>query len=102
MATPLLSDEQARLAASLGESHFREYKSGLHGEPGKKANRPVREICRDIGEALVAFANADGGELLVGVEDSGEVTGLDTFQAAELSTLESGSRTHVHPTTPLG
>ena len=29
----------------------------------------VASICRDIGEALVSFANADGGELLGGVED---------------------------------
>ena len=30
----------------------------------------------DIIDAVVAFANADGGELYLGVEDSGEITGL--------------------------
>ena len=30
----------------------------------------------DIIDAVVAFANTDGGELYLGVEDSGEVTGL--------------------------
>ncbi len=65
---------QNTLAA--GESHFREFKSALRGVPGQKTPRPTNEICNDIAEALVAFANADGGELLIGVEDNGEVTGI--------------------------
>jgi ATP-dependent DNA helicase RecG len=77
--SPLLTSERAQLSASLGESHFREYKSGLHGVAGAKVKRPNPDICRDIASTLVAFANADGGELLVGVEDSGEVSGLSDF-----------------------
>lgn len=61
---------------SAGESHFREFKSALRGAPGQKSPRPVKEICDDIAEALVAFSNADGGELLVGVEDNGDVSGV--------------------------
>ena len=61
---------------SAGESHFREFKSALKGAPGQKTPRPVKEICDDIAEALVAFANADGGELLIGVEDDGSITGI--------------------------
>ncbi len=30
---------------------------------------------RDLLEALVAFANTEGGDLYLGIEDSGEVTG---------------------------
>ena len=30
----------------------------------------------DIIDAVVAFANTDGGELYLGVEDDGEITGL--------------------------
>src|SRR5262245_53391774 len=84
---PLLVADRATLSASLGESHFREYKSGLHGQPGAKKKRPVPDVCRDIASTLVAFANADGGELLVGVEDTSEVTGLDDFGEEELSAL---------------
>ena len=62
-------DERARTAISLGESHFREFKSALQGPPGSKTARETKSIGKDIGEALVAFANADGGELLIGVED---------------------------------
>ena len=65
---------QNTLAA--GKSHFREFKSALRGASGQKTPRPTNEICNDIAEALVAFANADGGELLIGVEDNGEVTGI--------------------------
>jgi ATP-dependent DNA helicase RecG len=79
MLIPLLTEDRARLSASLGESHFREFKSGLHGAPGNKAKRPNTEICRDVAMTLVAFANADGGELLIGVEDTGEISGLNDF-----------------------
>lgn len=32
---------------------------------------------RDLATTLIAFANADGGRLLIGVEDDGSVSGLD-------------------------
>ncbi|NJL76646.1 MAG: hypothetical protein HC892_18135 [Saprospiraceae bacterium] len=38
----------------------------MEGKPGSKKPRLVKKICEDIGEALVAFANTDGGELVVG------------------------------------
>jgi ATP-dependent DNA helicase RecG len=99
-AAPLLTAERAQLSASLGESHFREYKSGLHGAPNTKVNRPITDICRDISSTLVAFANADGGELLVGVEDSGEVSGLNGLTDVNLSQLLAAPKTHVHADTP--
>ncbi|PTQ84182.1 putative DNA-binding protein [Trichococcus patagoniensis] len=36
---------------------------------------------RDIIKHIVAFANADGGNLVIGIEDNGEITGFD-FQGA--------------------
>src|SRR5258706_12014071 len=94
-------EERARTAISLGESHFREFKSVLHGTPGHKSVRDSKSVCRDIAEALVAFANADGGELLVGVEDNGEVTGLDSASASYIELLERAPTSHVHQKTPL-
>lgn len=94
-------DDRARLAISLGESHFREFKSALHGPPGQKTPRDPKSICKDIGEALVAFANADGGELLVGVEDNCEVTGIDCFNSSRVETFEQAVITQVHAKTPL-
>lgn len=94
-------EERARTAISLGESHFREFKSVLHGTIGQKQPRDSKSVCKDIGEALVAFANADGGELLVGVEDNGEVTGIDTTSASYIEQLEKAPASHVHHKTPL-
>lgn len=97
---PLLLKERVELATRIGESHYREFKSALEGLPGEKRKRPVREICTDIAKTLVAFANADGGELFVGVEDDGQVTGI-AHAAEELEQMKLAYRTHVHADTPL-
>jgi ATP-dependent DNA helicase RecG len=94
-------EERARTAISLGESHFREFKSALEGPPGAKTPRAPKAMSRDIGEALVAFANADGGELLIGVEDDGTITGIDMLSTATIEVLTDAPRTHVHTKTPL-
>ncbi|HEX4610436.1 MAG TPA: ATP-binding protein, partial [Urbifossiella sp.] len=93
--------ERAKTAITLGESHFREFKSALEGPPGSKQKRPAKDIATNIAQTLVAFANADGGELLVGVEDAGTVTGLPGFTEAELHLLENAVVARVHPDTPL-
>lgn len=93
--------ERARTAIGLGESHFREFKSALEGAPGKKVPRDIKAICRDIGETLVAFANADGGELLIGVEDDGTVTGIDPLSQKLIEALENAPTIYVHSKTPL-
>lgn len=98
---PLNIADQIAIAVSLAEGQFREFKSSLSGPPGAKTNRPVRDICKDIGEALVAFANADGGELIVGVEDDGHITGNSGFSEQDMAKLRDAPRTHVHPDTPL-
>lgn len=93
--------ERARVAISLGESHFREFKSALEGRPGEKIKRATKDIATNISQTLVAFANADGGELLVGVEDNGEITGLNEFTESELLQLEQSPVSRVHQDTPL-
>ncbi|WP_412502709.1 ATP-binding protein [Shewanella chilikensis] len=98
---PLVIEERAKTAIELGESHFREFKSALHGEPCNKQRRPMNDIATNIAQTLVAFANADGGELLVGVEDNGDITGLDNFSDSDLSKLEGAPTTRVHKDTPL-
>lgn len=39
--------------------------------------RPARAVARDVAETLGAMANADGGALVIGVEDDGTVSGVD-------------------------
>lgn len=101
MDAPLRLLDRVVTGIELGESHFREFKSALDGpRNGAPRRRDVRSICRDIAEVLVAFANADGGELLVGVEDDGEVTGVP-HSDQDLVVLRDAPRTHVHAETPL-
>jgi ATP-dependent DNA helicase RecG len=97
----IATTERAKTAIELGESHFREFKSALEGRPGEKKKRAAKEIATDIAQTLVAFANADGGELLVGVEDSGDVTGLPNFSPGEWDILERAPIERVHKNTPL-
>lgn len=84
----------------LGESHFREFKSALHGPDDKKRRRKVSLVAADIGETLVAFANADGGTLIVGAEDDGTISGIPYAQD-EVEVLRKAPNTHVYKDTPL-
>ncbi|MEO0897148.1 MAG: ATP-binding protein [Bacteroidota bacterium] len=61
---------------ALGESHFREFKSAYQGPTFNKTAGSVKELTKYVAEALVAFANADGGSILIGVEDDGTITGI--------------------------
>jgi len=97
----LLLEERVRTASKLGESQFREYKSALAGRPGEKALRPRKDIAKDICSTLVGFANADGGELLVGVEDDGTLTGLGEADHGAIEYLMGCYRDGVHHSTPL-
>jgi ATP-dependent DNA helicase RecG len=92
--------ERLQIALELGESHYREFKSGLQGPPDRKVNRDTKDVCEDIARTLVAFANADGGELLVGIEDSGVVSGLN-YSDDKLTQLLDAPKNNVHKNTPL-
>jgi len=92
--------ERVEIAIETGESHFREFKSALEGDAGGKKSRPVKEICKDIAKTLVGFSNADGGELIVGVEDDSTVTGVP-HSSNEIDKLLDSPNTHIHPKTPL-
>ncbi len=95
MSDTLLLQERIKNTILLGESHFREFKSAVEGPPDNKKPGNVKNICRYIGEALVAFANADGGELLVGVEDDGTVTGIP-HKEPDIEKMRSAHVTHIH------
>jgi ATP-dependent DNA helicase RecG len=100
MAELLDLAERVTLAIRIGESHFREFKSAQEGPPGAKVSRPTRDVAIDIARTLVGFANADGGELLVGVEDDGTVTGI-SYSDADIDALLRAPISHVHADTPL-
>ena len=76
MSDILTLQERVKNNIPIGEGHYREFKSAYEGVPNNKKPGNVKNLCRYIAEALMAFANADGGELLIGVEDDGNITGV--------------------------
>jgi ATP-dependent DNA helicase RecG len=92
----LILQERIKNTILLGESHFREFKSAFEGQPNHKKQGNVKNLCRYIGEGLVAFANADGGELLIGVEDDGSITGIP-HKESEIQNMLSAPKTHIYP-----
>jgi len=91
----LLLADKVRNTLILGESHFREFKSALEGRPGNKKPRLTKSICADIGEALVSFSNADGGAVLIGVEDDGTITGIP-HKEEEIQIMLLAINSHVY------
>lgn len=41
--------------------------------------KSARKDTKGLSNHIVAFANADGGTLVIGVEDNGEITGIDAY-----------------------
>jgi len=70
-----MSREDLPALLSMPEGQYFERKSLWHGPPGVKRLRDRREVRDEIAYHVAAFANADGGTLLVGVEDDGIPTG---------------------------
>lgn len=92
--------ERVEIAIELGESYYREFKSGFEGPPNNKKPREIKDICYNIGKELVAFANADGGELFIGIEDNNVVTGLPHSEE-KLNVILNASTNYVLRDTPL-
>ena len=76
------------------EGQFFERKSCFDRFKGKL--RPVRAVARDVAETIAAMANADGGALVLGVEDEGAVSGVD-YPEDRLRVLRAATKTHIRP-----
>lgn len=94
MSDVLILKERIKNSVLVGESDFREFKSAWEGKPGNKKPRLVKKICEDIAEALVAFSNTDGGELVIGVEDDTTITGVPHSEE-EIEMMLNAVHTHV-------
>lgn len=92
--------ERIDIAIEIGESYYREFKSALEGPQGQKTARDIKEVCYDIGKTLVAFANADGGELFIGIEDNNTISGLP-YSDEKNSIILKAAETNVLTKTPL-
>ena len=76
------SDEEIRHQLQLGEDSTWEFKAVEFA--GNRPRSPSRD---DLADEIAAFANADGGVLLCGVTDDGEVHGMSREQIVELDSL---------------
>jgi len=73
--TPLLTPTELRTVLSRGEGQFVEFKSAWDRITPPRKPLARRALRHRIADAVAAFANADGGLLLVGVDDDGTATG---------------------------
>jgi predicted HTH transcriptional regulator len=73
------SDEEILLHMRLGEDSHWEFKEIVF--TGSKPKSPSRD---DLADEIAAFANTDGGVVLCGVTDSGDVQGMSREQMDEL------------------
>ena len=76
------SDEEIKRHIRLGEDSHWEFKEIVFA--GNVPKGPRRD---DLADELAAFANTDGGVLLCGVTDSGDVQGMSREQMDELEQL---------------
>ena len=78
----MYSDEEIRSQLQLAEDSTCEFKAIEFG--GNRPRSPNRE---DLADEIAAFANGDGGVLLCGVTDAGDVQGMTREQMVELDSL---------------
>jgi len=105
-AAPSISPEELRALLQREEGQFLEFKSLWQRdvEPRKTIHRrKVRDL---VAECVAAFANADGGTLVLGVDDDGTPTGhgypveaLDEFLAVPEKRLRPRVACRVGPMT---
>ena len=85
MTDPL---DLARLAKGP-EGQYLERKSLFDGEPGKKQPRDRKTVRDDIAEVVAAFANTDGGILVLGIEDDDAVTGHACVGSKQMHAMDA-------------
>jgi ATP-dependent DNA helicase RecG len=100
MTDILILTERVRNEILIGESDFREFKTAWEGKPERKKPRQAKKICADIAEALVAFANTDGGAVIIGVEDDMTITGVP-HSAEDIALMLEAPKTHIFATQTL-
>ena len=77
-----VSDERIRQRLGLGEDSRWEFKQVEFA--GSRPTSPVRDALAD---EMIAFANANGGVLLLGVTDDGSLQGMSKSQMVALSDM---------------
>jgi len=81
-------EKKLRELISKGENEKLEFKSTLR--TNLHTNQPDRKIEHSVLKTLVAFLNSKGGELIVGIEDKGNILGI------ERDNFENSDKFHLH------
>ncbi len=79
------------------EGQFLERKTCFDYSTGRKRRRPVKDVATDVAEALCAMANADGGVVVLGIDDDGTPTGIPAYPADRLQVIYDAPRRLVRP-----
>jgi ATP-dependent DNA helicase RecG len=80
--------------------HF-DRKSMFEGKDGTKRARDRRKVRDQVAEYVAAFANAEGGVLILGIEDDGTITG-HRLPSEPLSALLKVPQVRLRPPQPSG
>lgn len=83
------------------EGQYFDRKSLLEGPSGSKRARDRRTVRDQIAEYVAAFANADGGTLVLGVEDNGTLSGCP-WDAEEVEKCLRVPELRLSPPLPCG
>lgn len=78
------------------EGQFLERKSCFNKRAKTPKPLPLKKVSVEIAETLVAFANADGGELVAGLDDDGVPSGLP-FNDKQLAKLQEIPSSRIDP-----
>lgn len=92
-----MDSELLKRLLARDEGQFLEFKSAYERPGGRGLKRrKAAEVARDIAETVSAMANADGGTLLLGVEDDKSVSGVD-HPADKLALLRQATQNLLQP-----
>lgn len=77
------TEEELKKLIAKGENEKLEFKSTLR--TNLYTNQPDKKIEHSVLKTIVAFLNSKGGELIVGVEDNGNILGIekDNFESTD-------------------
>lgn len=95
----LLTSEEVRGLVQCEEGQFLEFKSLWDRSEDPAKALPRRTVRDRIAEYVAAFANADGGTLLLGVEDDGSPSGHG-YPAEEIESFFATPNRRIQPPVP--
>jgi len=92
-ASGLLPSKDTKSMILEGESSFLEFKETLRYDIRK--NEVSKELEKVVMKTIVGFLNADGGTLIIGVNDDGKIVGLENDYKALPKKNRDGLENHI-------